>query len=114
MPHVILCVLFFLYSKEIDLGCSGEDRSRIKMGLRNCSCSSSSSYWVTIILVMNVVVMCNGGKTSSFVRKVEKTVDMPLDSDVFQIPPGYNAPQQVTFLTLSPPFLFLSFNFHTH
>nr|GMD08660.1 purple acid phosphatase 2-like [Ipomoea batatas] len=28
-------------------------------------------------------------------RKIEKTVDMPLDSDVFQAPPGYNAPQQV-------------------
>lgn len=101
-------VNFFINSQELDLGCSGEGRSRIKMGLR-----FSSSSWVAIILVLNVVVMCNGGKTSSFVRKVEKTVDMPLDSDVFQIPPGYNAPQQVPF-SLLPPFLFFSFNFLTH
>ncbi|KAH7517769.1 hypothetical protein FEM48_Zijuj09G0099500 [Ziziphus jujuba var. spinosa] len=45
-------------------------------------------------LVLNVVVVCNGGITSTFVRKIEKTVDMPLDSDVFRVPPGYNGPQQ--------------------
>ncbi|XP_061353766.1 purple acid phosphatase isoform X3 [Gastrolobium bilobum] len=52
-------------------------------------------YFLTLALVLNVVVLCNGGKTSTFVRKVEKTMDMPLDSDVFAVPPGYNAPQQV-------------------
>ncbi|KAL2329346.1 hypothetical protein Fmac_022773 [Flemingia macrophylla] len=46
-------------------------------------------------LVLNVCVVCNGGTSSSFVRKAEKTIDMPLDSDVFAVPPGYNAPQQV-------------------
>ncbi|KAL8556154.1 hypothetical protein ACS0TY_003808 [Phlomoides rotata] len=46
--------------------------------------------------VMNAAVLCSGGGiTSSFVRKVEKSIDMPLDSDVFKVPPGYNAPQQV-------------------
>ncbi|KAG8368198.1 hypothetical protein BUALT_Bualt15G0020300 [Buddleja alternifolia] len=45
--------------------------------------------------VLNAAVLCNGGITSSFVRKVEMTEDMPLDSDVFKGPPGYNAPQQV-------------------
>ncbi|KAK4477131.1 hypothetical protein RD792_016342 [Penstemon davidsonii] len=45
--------------------------------------------------VINVAVLCNGGVTSSFVRNVEKSEDMPLDSDVFKVPPGYNAPQQV-------------------
>ena len=49
-------------------------------------------------LVLNAASLVNGGKTSSFVRKVEKTIDMPLDADVFQVPPGYNAPQQVPFL----------------
>ncbi|XP_020697635.1 purple acid phosphatase 2-like [Dendrobium catenatum] len=39
--------------------------------------------------------LCDAGKTSAFVRKDEKAVDMPLDSDVFRVPPGYNAPQQV-------------------
>ncbi|KAL6519227.1 hypothetical protein OROGR_018547 [Orobanche gracilis] len=45
--------------------------------------------------VLSAAVLCSGGTTSSFVRKIEKTVDMPLDSDVFSVPPGYNAPQQV-------------------
>lgn len=51
-----------------------------------------------VLFVFNIVDLCNGGVTSSFVRKVEKTIDMPLDSDVFKVPPGYNAPQQVFFL----------------
>ncbi|KAI4298295.1 hypothetical protein L6164_031872 [Bauhinia variegata] len=50
---------------------------------------------VAWVLFLNVVVVCNGGKTSTFVRKAEKTVDMPLHSDVFVSPTGYNAPQQV-------------------
>ncbi|KAK1369552.1 Purple acid phosphatase [Heracleum sosnowskyi] len=55
------------------------------------------SFFVSVLfLVLNLLVdICNGGVTSSFVRKVEKTIDMPLDSDVFKVPPGYNAPQQV-------------------
>ncbi|KAI3861611.1 hypothetical protein MKW98_000563 [Papaver atlanticum] len=53
------------------------------------------SLFVTLFLILNVAVICNGGITSKFVRKVEKTIDMPLDSDVFSVPPGYNAPQQV-------------------
>ncbi|KAI9181809.1 hypothetical protein LWI28_018824 [Acer negundo] len=70
------------------------------MGVLGFSSSSFTSFRfadfvVFLCLVLNAVVVCNGGKTSSFVRKVEKTVDMPLDSDVFQVPPGYNAPQQV-------------------
>ncbi|WOG84687.1 hypothetical protein DCAR_0103871 [Daucus carota subsp. sativus] len=48
-----------------------------------------------VLFLLNVADLCNGGVTSSFVRKVEKTIDMPLDSDVFEVPPGYNAPQQV-------------------
>ncbi|XP_019165535.1 PREDICTED: purple acid phosphatase 2 [Ipomoea nil] len=50
---------------------------------------------VVLAAVLNAAVLCSAGTTSSFVRKVEKTVDMPLDSDVFRVPPGYNAPQQV-------------------
>ncbi|KAH6780086.1 purple acid phosphatase 10 [Perilla frutescens var. hirtella] len=45
--------------------------------------------------VLHAAVLCNGGITSSFVRSPEKSGDMPLDSDVFKVPPGYNAPQQV-------------------
>ncbi|XP_019169259.1 PREDICTED: purple acid phosphatase 2-like [Ipomoea nil] len=47
------------------------------------------------LIILNAAVMCSAGITSIFLRKFEKTVDMPLDSDVFQAPPGYNAPQQV-------------------
>ncbi|KAK8668564.1 hypothetical protein V6N13_106017 [Hibiscus sabdariffa] len=50
---------------------------------------------IVLALVLNSAVLCNGGKTSVYVRQVQKAVDMPLDSDVFRVPPGYNAPQQV-------------------
>ena len=41
------------------------------------------------------------GVTSPFRRKLEATVDMPLDSDVFEVPRGYNAPQQASYFTLN-------------
>ncbi|PKI35196.1 purple acid phosphatase 2-like [Punica granatum] len=37
----------------------------------------------------------DGGTTSAFVRSANLSLDMPLWSDVFRVPPGYNAPQQV-------------------
>ncbi|KAA8536064.1 hypothetical protein F0562_028542 [Nyssa sinensis] len=51
--------------------------------------------FLVVGLVLNAAVVCNGGITSAFIRRVEQSVDMPLDSDVFLVPPGYNAPQQV-------------------
>ncbi|KAK4775012.1 hypothetical protein SAY86_009947 [Trapa natans] len=63
------------------------------------SSSSVSSFTallvLVLVLILNGAMVCYGGKTSTFARKVEKAVDMPLDSDVFQVPSGYNAPQQV-------------------
>lgn len=50
-----------------------------------------------LAVLVSFAALSNGGKTSSFVRKVEKTIDMRLDSDVFAVPPGYNAPQQVIY-----------------
>jgi hypothetical protein len=47
------------------------------------------------IVLLNCTVFCYGGTTSTFTRRVEKTMDMPMDADVFRAPPGYNAPQQV-------------------
>ncbi|KAL6528121.1 hypothetical protein OROHE_015071 [Orobanche hederae] len=47
-----------------------------------------------VLCFMVAAVPCTGGTTSSFVRKVEKTVDMPQDSDVFNVPHGYIAPQE--------------------
>ncbi|XP_042500943.1 purple acid phosphatase 2-like [Macadamia integrifolia] len=57
---------------------------------------SSAIFCVVVLaLFLNSAVLCNGGVTSSFVRSAEKSIDMPLDSDVFRVPSGYNAPQQV-------------------
>lgn len=48
-------------------------------------------------LILRIAEVCNGGITSSYVRNKDLVRDMPLDSDVFRVPPGYNAPQQVRF-----------------
>lgn len=37
------------------------------------------------------------GVTSSFIRSEWPSVDIPLDNEVFDIPSGYNAPEQVSF-----------------
>ncbi|KAJ8767115.1 hypothetical protein K2173_013512 [Erythroxylum novogranatense] len=59
------------------------------------SSSLLCSILVLLGLVLNAAVLCKGGITGSFTRKAEKTLDMPIDSDVFRVPSGYNAPQQV-------------------
>ncbi|XP_011048850.1 PREDICTED: purple acid phosphatase 2-like isoform X2 [Populus euphratica] len=46
-------------------------------------------------LILGFAEIVNGGITSSYVRNDDLSLDMPLDSDVFRVPPGYNAPQQV-------------------
>lgn len=51
-------------------------------------------------LILNFTLLCEAGVTSGYVRKILSSEssdidDMPLDSDVFRVPPGYNAPQQV-------------------
>ncbi|CAK9148231.1 unnamed protein product [Ilex paraguariensis] len=51
--------------------------------------------YLLVGLILNAVQFCNGGITSNFVRKNDQSLDMPVDSDVFRVPPGYNAPQQV-------------------
>jgi hypothetical protein len=52
-----------------------------------------------------VVLAADAGVTSEYRRKLEATVEMPLDADVFRVPPGYNAPQQVA-AAKSPSFFF--------
>ncbi|KAL8143820.1 hypothetical protein V2J09_016852 [Rumex salicifolius] len=64
------------------------------------SINPSSGVFVFLFSTLAVFVLqnaasCDAGKTSSFVREAAKAIDMPLNSDVFSIPPGYNAPQQV-------------------
>ncbi|KAG6774671.1 hypothetical protein POTOM_022033 [Populus tomentosa] len=50
---------------------------------------------VLVGLILGFAEIANGGITSSYVRNDDLSLDMPLDSDVFRVPPGYNAPQQV-------------------
>ncbi|XP_029118054.2 purple acid phosphatase isoform X2 [Elaeis guineensis] len=65
------------------------------MGWPSASRRLAVALALSLVVVVELAGRCHGGVTSSFVRKTEKTVDMPLDSDVFRVPPGYNAPQQV-------------------
>ncbi|XAR59591.1 4-nitrophenylphosphatase [Bertholletia excelsa] len=55
----------------------------------------SSWVFLPLLLLLGLSLVCDGGITSGFVRTAEKSVDMPLDSDTFRVPEGYNAPQQV-------------------
>ncbi|KAM6553321.1 hypothetical protein CsatB_014083 [Cannabis sativa] len=50
---------------------------------------------VTCFLFVNTLSNVNGGITSTFVRSEFPATDIPLDHEVFAVPPGYNAPQQV-------------------
>lgn len=62
------------------------------------------------VILVGIVGRCDGGISSAYVRKAEKTIDMPLDSDVFRVPPGYNAPQQVnSYLFFWPKLSFFYF-----
>lgn len=64
--------------------------------LSRLRCVTSAFLGLVTMMVLCAPVLCGGARiTSSFVRKVEKSVDMPLHSDVFRVPSGYNAPQQV-------------------
>lgn len=64
---------------------------------------------VVVCLILSVSEICNCGITSSYVRNDDLSLDMPLDSDVFRVPPGYNAPQQVCFCDRFPLlFIFIS------
>jgi acid phosphatase type 7 len=53
--------------------------------------------YLCLVAVLLVVVAtgADAGVTSAYRRKLEATVDMPMDADVFRVPPGYNAPRQV-------------------
>eukprot|EP00258_Populus_trichocarpa_P001589 XP_002300736.2 purple acid phosphatase 2 [Populus trichocarpa] len=53
------------------------------------------SHLFVVCLILSSAEIVNGGITSSYVRDADFSLDMPLDSDVFRVPPGYNAPQQV-------------------
>lgn len=43
----------------------------------------------------------SGGITSSFVRSVWPSLDIPLNHEAFAVPKGYNAPQQVSLTNIT-------------
>lgn len=49
----------------------------------------------TSSLLLSSVNFGNAGTTSTFTRKEWPSIDIPLDNEVFAVPKGYNAPQQV-------------------
>ncbi|KAL9370802.1 hypothetical protein Peur_035942 [Populus x canadensis] len=62
------------------------------MGVPGSSSSSSSSLFL-LVWVLEMTLLCSGSKTSSFIRAVEKGMDMALHSHVLQVPPGCHAPR---------------------
>ncbi|GER26562.1 purple acid phosphatase [Striga asiatica] len=56
---------------------------------------TSLVHLLAALILVSVLGLCEGGFTSSYVRPNGLSQDMPLDSDVFREPPGYNSPQQV-------------------
>ncbi|KAL7155370.1 hypothetical protein ABFS83_03G070800 [Erythranthe nasuta] len=49
-----------------------------------------------VLIIINALIrLSEGGLTSNYVRNNGLSRDMPLDSDVFRVPSGFNAPQQV-------------------
>lgn len=68
-------------------------------------------YSVFVCLLIGLVLstkieLCYGGISSDYVRNYNSNGDMLLNSDVFQVPTGYNAPQQVFLI-----FILLIFEF---
>lgn len=55
---------------------------------------------ILIFLFASLRLIENGeaGFTSSFIRTQWPSIDIPLDNEVFAVPDGYNAPQQVSLL----------------
>lgn len=61
-------------------------------------------------LLLRVLIVCYGflsfvecraaGLSSSFVRSEWPSVDIPLDNEVFALPKGQNAPQQVSLMII--------------
>lgn len=65
---------------------------------------------VVLVFLYSIPKLCEGGISSSYVRNDDLSLDMPLDSDVFRVPPGYNAPQQVRNSCMHPLLNFFSGN----
>lgn len=57
---------------------------------------SVGSVYLLVGLILGALRSCNGGISSSYARSNDISADMPLNSDVFAVPSGYNSPQQVS------------------
>lgn len=55
------------------------------------------NFVLATFLFLSAIKDGNAGITSSFVRSEWPSVDIPLDNEVFAVPKGQNAPQQVSF-----------------
>lgn len=55
------------------------------------------NFVLATFLFLSAIKGGNAGITSSFVRSEWPSVDIPLDNEVFAVPKGQNAPQQVSF-----------------
>lgn len=64
------------------------------MSSRSDLTSKRVSFTIFLLSVL-LVELCDGGLTSEYVRGSDLPDDMPLNSDVFAVPPGPNSPQQV-------------------
>lgn len=51
---------------------------------------------VLVCAALSLIEDGNAGLTSSFIRSEWPSIDIPLDNEVFAVPKGYNAPQQVS------------------
>ena len=63
----------------------------------------SALWMVAMVFVLLNIGLCNGGKTSPYVRKLYASEDLP--KDTFPSPPGFNAPEQVLSSTFFMFFL---------
>lgn len=61
-----------------------------------CMCLLLLQLAITFFIFMCCVRDGNARITSAFVRSEFPSVDIPLDNEVFSVPKGYNAPQQVS------------------
>ena len=61
-----------------------------------CMCFLLVQLSITFFVFMCCVENGNARITSAFVRSEFPSVDIPIDHEVFAVPKGYNAPQQVS------------------
>lgn len=74
-----------------------------------------AGFSLLLVFLLDAGDFCDGGVTSSFVRTKNVSADMPLDSDVFQVPLVIMPLNRCVFsaMNLYQNYVFLSFDFWT-